>query len=189
MEPIQVRPKQHSPRWQGPDAKGALPAAEPLRSWLLETGSLTARIRHSGDRFALELLGEGVEPANPDDLRLLGSSDRSLHVRRVRLSGHGTQLVFACTLVPLQTLARHRWLANLGDQPLGDALASQAEISRTDFEFACIDELDPLYADALQGTDIAPDKLWARRSLFTVQGDPILVYEVFLPGVAHPGNT
>jgi len=188
MQPIQVRSKQQQRRWQTADGAGALPAAAPLRSWLLESGSLTARIRRSREHFALELLGETVEPADPEDLRLLGSTDSSLHVRRVRLSSHGVHLVFACTLIPPQTLARHQWLANLGSQPLGDALAGQQQVSRTPFEFASIDQLDPLFADAVQGTDIAPDTLWARRSRFAVQDDPILVYEVFLPGVAHPGN-
>ena len=188
MEPIQVRSKQQQRRWQTADVAGALPAAAPLRGWLLESGSLTARIRRSGEHFALELLGEAREPADPDDLRLLGSAGPSLHVRRVRLSSHGVHLVFACTLIPPQTLARHQWLAKLGKQPLGDALADQAEVSRTPFEFARIDELDPLFADAVQGTDIAPETLWARRSRFAVQNAPILVYEVFLPGVARSGN-
>ncbi len=188
MESTHVRTRQHARHWQSGDAPGALPSSASLRNWLLERGSLTRRIRDSSDRFALELLGEALEPADAEDLCLLECSDDRLHVRRVCLSGHGVRLVFASTLVPPATLARHPWLTQLGEQPLGEALADQAAVTRTPFEYTSIDERDPLFAAALEGTDIAPEALWARRSRFLVGDDAILVYEVFLPGLARVGH-
>lgn len=188
MESTHVSPKHHARHWQAGDAPGALPECPSLRSWLLEDGSLTARIRDSGDGFSLELLGERMERADPEDLRVLECNDARVHARRVRLGGQGVRLVFASTLVPPQTLARHPWLAELGDRPLGEALADRPAVMRTPFEYTRIDEQDPLFAEALQGTDIAPESLWTRRSRFLVDGDPILVYEVFLPGLARIGH-
>lgn len=188
MEPIHVRTKQHARHWQPAEAPGALPPSASLRGWLLERGSLTARIRGGGDGFALELLREALEPADAEDLRLLDCNDDRLHVRRVRLSGRGVRLIFASTLVPPATLARHPWLAQLGERPLGEALADQTAVTRTPFEYTRIGERDPLFAAALEGTDIAPETLWARRSRFLVGDDAILVYEVFLPGLARVGT-
>lgn len=188
MESTHLSPKQHTRHWQAGDAPDALPDCALLRSWLLEDGSLTARIRESGDAFSLELLGERMERADPEDRRMLDCADTRVHSRRVRLSGQGVHLVFASTLVPPTTLVRHPWLAELGDRPLGEALADRPAVMRTPFEYTRIDEQDPLFAEALQGTDIAPESLWARRSRFLVGGDPILVYEVFLPGLARLGH-
>lgn len=189
MESTNVRPKQHARHWQTGEAPAALPECPSLRSWLLENGSLTARIRGSGDRFGLELLGESMELADPEDRRVLDCDEAQVHVRRVRLRGQGSYLIFASTLIPRRTLARHPWLAELGDRPLGEALADRPAVNRTPFEYTRIDDRDPLFKAALQGTDIAPESLWARRSRFLVKGDPILVYEVFLPGLAHIGKT
>jgi len=188
MESTHIRPKQHARHWQAGDAPDALPECPLLRSWLLEDGSLTARIRDSGGEFGLELLGERMESTDPEDRRMLDCADVRVHARRVRLSAQGVHLVFASTLVPPATLARHPWLAELGDRPLGEALADRKAVMRTPFEYTRIDERDPLFAAALKGTDIAPESLWTRRSRFLVDGDPILVYEVFLPGLARIGQ-
>ena len=87
--------------------------------------------------------------------------------------------------MPDETLRRHPWLRELGPRPLGDALESHPEVSRTCFEYAWIAAGHPLLSAALEGTEIAPPGLWARRSRFLVEGSPILVYEVFLPGLSR----
>jgi chorismate-pyruvate lyase len=40
-----------------------------------------------------------------------------------------------------------------------------------------------LAARALPGAQIKPAGLWARRSLIALRGAPMLVHELFLPGV------
>ena len=60
--------------------------------------------------------------------------------------------------------------------------------TRTPFEFAEISSQDPLLFEAVNGTGIPPGKLWTRRSLFFIGELPILVYEVFLPGLSGYGT-
>ncbi len=174
--------------WRGADDPGALPEDPGLRGWLLDPGSLTRRLRAAceGD-FVLEVLGEGREAASPEDLRVLGTEDRSLHVRRVRLRAGERTLVHACTLVPSSTLAQHPWLTALGSSPLWEALAGRERVRRTPFEFADASSGALPDSAALRALRQQDQPLWARRSLFLVDEAPLLVVEFFLPSLASLG--
>lgn len=119
---------------------------------------------------------------------MLASDSGRVRVRRVRLAADGVELVFACTRMPPETLARHPWLTQLGHKPLGEALADRSDVRRTPFEFARLSHGHVLLEDAVKGTDIAQENLWGRRSRFLIGDHPILVYEVFLPGLAGFGD-
>lgn len=176
-------------RWRSAEESGDLPDDPVLSGWLHDHGSLTGRIRRwGGAGFSLEVLSEGFEPATAEDRRHLDCRDLELYVRRVRMSCAGIRLVFASTRVPRRTLAGHPWLARLRHRPLGEALADRSNISRTPFEYAWVDSGNALHAEALAGSDIAPPGLWARRSRFLIERDPILVYEVFLPDLTRFGS-
>ncbi len=160
-----------------------------LRGWLESDGSLTRRLQSLGGRdFQLEVVGERWEPSSPEDLLTLGSAGGRVRVRQVRLTARGTPLVFASTRMPPETLAHHPWLGQLGHKPLGEALADRADVQRTPFEFAMLPPGHPLMASALEGIDIQPGGLWCRRSRFVIGDSPILVYEVFMPGLASFGD-
>jgi len=175
-------------RWRGAQALTRLTDDQNLRNWLSDRSSLTGRIRRlGGPGFTLEVLGESVEPVTGEDRRHLDCAEQDIYVRRVRMSCNGARLVFATTRVPSRTLGRHRWLGRLGDRPLGEALGDRDDVTRTPFEYAWVEDGDALHAEALSGTDIAPHGLWARRSRFLIEDDPILVYEVFLPGLSRLG--
>jgi chorismate--pyruvate lyase len=181
---------EHSPvPWREAAALDGCPLDNALRAWLEDGGSLTRRLRRiGGRRFRLEVLGEGWEEARDEDLRLLACSSGRVRVRRVRLSAGQSRLVYASTRMPPETLARHPWLGRLGNKPLGEALADRTDVRRTPFEFAEIPSVDPLLTEAVNGADIPPAKLWTRRSLFYIGELPILVYEVFLPGLSGYGR-
>lgn len=160
-----------------------------MRPWLESDGSLTRRLRRLGGRdFHLQVVGEGWELASREDARTLGSEAGRVRVRQVRLTARGIPLVFASTRMPPETLARHPWLGSLGPKPLGEALADRADVLRTPFEFAMLPPGHPLIAAALAGTDVVPGGLWCRRSRFVIGESPILVYEVFMPGLASFGD-
>ena len=186
MEPIEAHSANGTPNWRAPTQPDALPDDPVLREWLEDRGSLTRRLREAGQQnFSLSVLGETMEIASDEDKRLLNSREKHLRVRRVRLGCDAIELVFACTLMPRSTLLRHPWLKELGDQPLGEALADRDSVERTDFEYAWIESGHALVSQALQATDTTSAGLWARRSRFMVDGSPILVDEVFLPGLAR----
>lgn len=170
--------------WLPADAGGALPEDPALRSWLEDAGSLTSRLRAACRRgFRLELLGEALEPAPADARDLL--DDVQARARRVRMFCGESLCVCATTLIPGVTLAGNPWLAALGDRPLGDALLERGGIQRSPFDFARADTTHPLFTPALEGTDIRPASVWARRSRFRLAAGPLLVYEIFLPGLSR----
>jgi chorismate--pyruvate lyase len=159
-----------------------------LAGWLSHAGSLTHRLQElCPGAFALEVIGEGMEPATPDDAALLGTDERSLYTRRIRLRVRGQALVQACTLASKATVNRHPWLKGLGDQPLGSALAERDGVRRTDFEFALISADSAGALPTLRDLPPGPGPCAGRRSRFFVAGAPILVYEFFLPALLEFG--
>lgn len=170
--------------WLPADAAGALPEDRGLRGWLQDSGSLTSRLRAAcGPGFRLELLGEASE-AVPADARGLLECDEA-RARRVRMFCGDSLCVCATTLIPAVTLAGEPWLAALGDRPLGDALLERGGILRSPFEFARANPAHPLFTPALEGTDIRPAWVWVRRSRFRLAAGPLLIYEMFLPGLTR----
>lgn len=172
------------PQWQ------PTPSVERgLRVWLESDGSLTRRLRRLGGReFGLQVVGEGWQQSSAEDLLMLGSLAGRVRVRQVLLSAHEVPLVFASTRMPPETLARHPWLGRLGKNPLGEALADRPDVERTPFEFALLTSEHPLIAAIPAGATIMPGSLWCRRSRFVIGESPILVYEVFMPGLASFGD-
>lgn len=174
--------------WLPGDAPGALPEDPGLRDWLCDTGSLTSRLRTAcGAGFHLELLGEASESLHGDARSLL--EERRVRARRVRMFCGELLCVCATTLIPPRTLAGNAWLAALGDRPLGDALLERGGIRRSPFEFTRANPAHTLFNPVLQGTDIRPAWMWARRSRFDLAPGSLLVYEMFLPGLTCCGNT
>lgn len=173
--------------WLAVDAPGALPEDPVLRGWLQDSGSLTSRLRATcGPGFRLELLGEAAEPV-PGDARELLDGDAA-RARRVRMFCGDSLCVCATTLIPAATLAGDPWLHALGDRPLGDALLERGGIQRSPFEFARANPGHPLFTPSLDGTDIRPAWVWARRSRFSLSAGPLLIYEMFLPGLTRCRN-
>ncbi len=175
--------------WRRADEAGALPGDPELRGLLEDRGSLTARLRRScGNGFRLELVGEGLETASGEDQALLGTGSDRIHVRRVAMRCGSRLWVCAGTLIPPDTLRGAPWLETLGSTPLGDVLEARGQLRRQAFEFARGDSTHPAFGPALAGADIRPAAVWARRSVFTLDAGPLLVYELFLPGIDGRGR-
>lgn len=144
------------------------------RSWLLDSGSLTARLRQlaKGD-LRVEVVSQGWGRPNLSEARVLGIDPRQrVLVREVRLIGRGQAWVHARSLIPATTLTgKYRQLAHLGNRPLGELLFTDPDIQRGTIQTAPI----PLYSPQ--------QRCWARRSVFHLAGKPLLVSEVFLPAL------
>jgi chorismate--pyruvate lyase len=162
---------------------GFVPPADPaVRAWLVEPGLLTDRLRACCDgQPGLAIVAESEAPLAMADATLLSASGNSAFVREIELTCDGRPWVFAQTLVPQATLARHGWLASLGRAALGERLAAVPGLERGPLEFARLVPGDRLYHRALRDRRDLPAALWARRSWFAIGGDRLLVQEVFLP--------
>lgn len=160
-----------------------VPPPDPAAAaWLQEGGLLTERLRNCCDgQTGLSVVAEIDAPLVAADAALLQASGSAAFVREIELTCDGRPWVFAQTLVPQVTLARHAWLSNLGRAALGERLAALPQLARGPLEFARLSASDRLYHRALRHRDNAPAELWARRSWFAIDGDRLLVQEVFLP--------
>jgi chorismate--pyruvate lyase len=160
-----------------------VPAAPPAAAaWLAEPGLLTERLRACcGGQPGLSVISEAEAPLASADAAALLASGSAAFVREIELTCDGRPWVFAQTLVPLATLARHGWLSSLGRAALGERLAAVPGIVRGPLEFARLGAGDRLYQRALRDRRDPPEALWARRSWFAIAGDRLLVQEVFLP--------
>ena len=144
------------------------------RRWLQSSGSLTQLLKTAcNNQFSVQILRQYYGRALPDEAALLEQDPSATQfIREVALCANGTPWVFACTLVPQQSLrGAGKRLTGLGDRPLGALLFNDPQLRRSAFEFR---HLRVAHQPAC----------WGRRSLFYVHGYPLLVSEVFLPTMA-----
>lgn len=150
------------------------------RDWLSDRGSLTERlIKASGNRFSVTLLNQGPRRPLDNEVRALQlQAGRVAVIREVTLYGGDCPWVYARSVLPLETLAgRHRALRHLDNRPLGALLFADPTMSRDAIEIARVPgALIP------QGLARGEHWLWGRRSVFYLDGRPLLVAEIFLPG-------
>lgn len=167
-------------------SRDEVPAA--LVSWLIDTASLTRRLQERcGAGFRVELLEQRWRRPLLSERHLLGLEDSAYAlVRQVRLWCARQPLVYARTVMPAATLkgARRRF-ARLGNRPLGAMLFSDHRIERGDMELARIDSGQMLHGVATENGRFGRDGIWGRRSVFRIEGYPLLVSEIFLPGIVR----
>jgi chorismate--pyruvate lyase len=108
-------------------------------------------------------------------------------VRDVLLIGGGQVRVFAHSVLP-RTSLRGGWcgIARLGTRPLAEALFTNPRVRRLGLAMRRIDARHPLYRAARHHTGLTAHHLWARRSVFCLNGRALLVTEVFLPAIDAP---
>lgn len=162
------------------------PGAGRYHKWLIDRGSLTDRVRAGckGRRFRVDLVFQGLQRATRDERLLFGARARQTVVREVYLCCGDTRVVFAHSVARRRDL-RGAWraLTSLGTRPLGAALFANPRVRRRPLRFRELQARDELNARAFGGARGPRPFLWARRSLFTLNNSPILVTEIFLPGI------
>ncbi len=154
--------------------------------WIKDTSSLTKRlIDYCQGQFCVRLLHQGWGQPLNTEARLLGTRRaETAMVREVELLCNTEPLVFARTLIPASSMAGGaRCLSHLGNKPLGAVLFADPATRRIRIQIARISPRYPLYAAATDHLDQKPNELWGRRTLFLYARKPILVNEIFLPGV------
>jgi len=164
--------------------RGQVP--EQLRDWLLDAGSLTDRMKQACHGcFCVRVLDEGWQRPRLDEARILAMPPAArAWVRQVQLLCDGEARVFARTIIPLSTLSgAQRRLIHLGNRPLGAFLFADPGMQRGAVELACIRRGQAMFVEATGGLLHKPAFIWGRRSVFRVGGKPLLVAEVFLPGI------
>jgi chorismate lyase len=159
-----------------------------FQSWLIDTGSLTARLQQRYKQFAVKPLALKYRPVKYakaifDEAALLHlPAHKTALIREVLLMGNNQPVVFAHSVLP-RTSLRGAWngLGRLGNKPLGATLFANPKVNRTPLTYKKLSPHHALYRHAAANLTIKPTHLWARRSVFSLNCARILVTEVFLP--------
>ena len=156
------------------------------RGWLQNRGSLTQLIQQRcRGEFRVKPVFQSLARACGDELALMNlrRHERAL-IREVYLYCGDTPVVFAHSVVARKDL-RGAWrgLNGLGNRSLGTVLFTNPVIKRTPLRFKRLNSAHPLFNRACRNLKAKPSGLWARRSLFSLHGQSILVTEVFLPSI------
>jgi len=155
--------------------------------WLLDPASLTLRLKSAcHGMFRVDVLAQGWARPHLNEANTLGMREnRWGFVREVQLLCDEQPWVFARTIIPRTTLVgSNRRLTRLKTRPLGAVLFADPTMTRGPVEIARITSGVRLYASATQHMKKMPEAIWGRRSVFTLHGLPLLVSEIFLPGIA-----
>lgn len=162
------------------------PAHGPLRAWLTAPGSLSERLRRACNAgFRVQRLSQGRRDAWCDERTALclPAHGQPL-VREVLLFCGETPVVFARSIAATTHLdGPWRSLRGLGARPLATLLFADPRIARGALTYCRLGARAPLHRRAALAVADLPAEVWARRSVFCQQGAPMLVTEVFLPGV------
>jgi chorismate--pyruvate lyase len=159
-----------------------------LQLWLIDNGSLTARLQQHFSKFAVEPIAvKYAKPIQDETVLLYQPSYKIALIREVLLMGNNQPVVFAHSVLPRASL-RGGWngLGRLGNRPLGATLFANPKVKRTSLSFKKLTSNHVLYQYAtrhLMQKPAAnnPSYLWARRSIFSLNCANIMVTEVFLP--------
>jgi len=163
----------------------ALGCGAGLAPWLHDRGSLTQRIQQRCKNFAVHGVRSGLARIARDESALLGIAPQQLAwSREVFLYADGQPVVFAHSALAREHL-HGAWPAvrTLGSNPLGALLFAHPLVERKPLHYRALPNTHALYQRAAKVLTGPPDRLWARRSLFYLHDAPLLVTEVFLPGI------
>ena len=159
-------------------------APDNVRDWLGWPDSLTERVaEHLGDRVQVRVLSERYDRLLTDERTHLDVRAHTARIREVQLEVRGVPYVVARTVFPDATArVMNNALRQLGTRSLGSLLfgALRAPVQRR--EFTQLESKSALFCVLRDHLADRAD-LWARRALHVLQGQPLLVTEVFLPAL------
>ena len=152
-----------------------------LASWLLNTGSLTQRLKSHCEEFRVQVVSQRQELATLEEYKQLKvqsaqQREQNWQVREVILHGNNQPWVLARSVIP-QALCEKDFL-DLGDKPLGHLIFNDNRFSREPFQLLCMQPTSQfLHAYGLPHMAT----IWGRRSVFRFQQHAMMVAELFLP--------
>lgn len=153
--------------------------------WIASISSLTLRIKELGVAFSIDLLSQ--QPTELD-AQLLGNLALPHYhgvSREVLLKQGNTPLVYAQTLIPEQTYQQSEYrLKQLGTQSLGQLLFQSNDVQRGPIQFAKVESASELGCFITQQLhQVVTKPTFIRRSVFHLDGYPLMVCECFLPAL------
>lgn len=149
--------------------KGLSPS---LAQWLTLPQILSQSLQVHCHKLSLKLLSQGLQAAYPDEARILEQPlDKLPWVREVVLIGDDKRLTYGRVVVATRTyLAHFEDFNQLGVKLLGESLLyNKSHVTREAFEYALIPSDHAWFRKGVA----------ARRSVFKITGDPLIVTDFF----------
>ncbi|MGI9284492.1 MAG: chorismate--pyruvate lyase family protein, partial [Pseudomonadales bacterium] len=177
--PQLYQPKE--PNWQNQHRVIGAQLSAALKSSLLDSGSLTARLVAVCEHFEVVVQRQFWGFPRPSERRLLQlNARRYVLIREVALVCDGQPVVFARSVMPAESLSGAlRHLRRFGNRSLGSLLYADPDLHRSDFELARASAGLFRVPETVYAGDSA---IWGRRSRFILKDKPLMVSEIFLPG-------
>lgn len=158
-------------------------ALTPLeKTWLLETGSLTAKLKLAYNQVTVEVLNESTLPLPAEVASLMGCRQEQALCREVLLYGDNEVKVYAQSWIPLAQLAQSSELLALGNKPLGEYIFKHPGLVRGEIAVCELDSDSPL-KELLTRLNLPHANCKSRYSVFELDAVKLFVSETFLPGV------
>lgn len=157
----------------------------PWLPWLGHRPSLTKRLTEmSKQQCYVMVMYQGWDKPYQDELAILGLEDELSWVREVVLYCDKQAMVFARSIFPRALFENDGRFHHLGAQGLGTELFKDPNIQREDIEVATVNKKHLLFNHCQKMVENSAEELLARRSIFSIKKQQLLVCEVFLPHVA-----
>lgn len=179
----------------GSAAPGALilssPSSRRLGAWMRIPGSLSARIAAVSGRLTVRVLRQGPVTLQPAEAERIGCAAGGVaHGREVVLLADGVPVIYARSVLhPVHARGAWKAIRGLGTRALADMLFGLPAATRSEFEFVRFApgsrwaaKVHRRWRDAT-GADWGRREVWARCSVFTRRGAPLLVTECFAPAI------
>lgn len=176
-----------SPVWHSVSSADLPAISPPLKAWVLDSGSMTARLKSVCNTFHVEVLFHDWVAIDSQDAVIL-NLDQSQKVikREVLLYCDNQAWMYARTIFPESLVhALGDKIIHLSDRPLGELLFAHQQSRRGEFEISELNKGDPFFEESLRVSQQKAKHLWARRSVFSLPEGSLLLTEVFLPQFMH----
>jgi chorismate--pyruvate lyase len=169
------------PVWRTVDQCDLNSMSSKVVSWLLESNSLTTRIKKTfKEPFRVDVIGENwAQPFITDMQCLGGAQPAQALIREVVLYVGNRAVVFARTTLPKQVADELQELTRLGNQPLGEVIFSYPDLQRVGLDITEVDLAS--LNQAMQVQLKAETHVWGRRNTYQIHKRSFLVEEFFFP--------
>ena len=162
-----------------------------LQEWLRDTGSLTRKLEEallypSDKHLELKILIDHKQ-------NLVGSERAFFHcplyrsrIREILLCHEGQPIIMARSVLPItSSIGSNHYILKLGHKPLGAVLFAKDLKGRFRpiREVVRLDHHHPEWKACKRHFQELPKRVWARRTLYQLNGHPLLVMEIFLPAL------
>jgi len=159
-----------------------------VHPWLHLDTSMTKQLQrhfaHDGQAVTVRALRNGPGALYQDEQYLFPRSRRPrVHVREVLLHANQRQLIVARTVFISRSLHAKGEVAQLGSRPLGELLFAKGKAIWLAREFAHLEPGAQIFSLFRKTVGCSLRSCWARRTLFLLESQPLLVTEMFLPTV------